>query len=157
MEWTEFEEKDFALLYDFMRPLWHDTYGEILPTAQIDFLIDKYFSPQNITAFRNKGYRYFKLSNENGLCGVLTFVERESDVFMDKLYLAPTERGKGYATAAFALMTSVRPTVTLNVNQANKRALRCYQKNGFQIIAEEKIPLGGGMVNIDYIMQKNLG
>ena len=158
MDWTKFEKQDFAKLYDFMRPLWHDTYKEILSTEHIDFLIDKYFSPLHITAFRKQGYRYYKLENENGLCGVLVFVLRETGVFMDKLYLAPTARGKGYATAAFALMSSVHPTVTLNVNQANARALRCYQKNGFQIIAEEKITFGDNMVNVDYIMQKkNLG
>ena len=43
--------------------------------------------------------------------------------------------------------------ITLNVNQGNARALACYKKHGFIIESEERIELGGGMVNIDYNMR----
>ena len=40
----DFLEQDFDNLYDFMRPLWLETYGNILPVTQIEFLLDKYFA-----------------------------------------------------------------------------------------------------------------
>ena len=156
MEIQAFNAQDFSVLYDFMRPLWLETYAEILPAEQIDFLLDKYFSENGLTEFQEKGYEYFKLTEKGKTVGVLVFIQRENDVFMDKLYLLPCARGKNYPAQAFAFMAKRNPTVTLNVNQANARAFRCYQKNGFTVIAAKEISHGNGMVNRDFVMQKTV-
>lgn len=156
MEILAFEEQDYTSLYAFMQPLWVETYGDILPARQIDFLLEKYFAPEAINAFRRQGYEYFKLCEGQEIIGALVFLEREKHVYMDKLYLLPTARGKGYPALAFAFMQTRDKAIRLNVNRANERAVKCYQKNGFEIIAREKIELGDGMVNYDYLMQKGL-
>jgi ribosomal protein S18 acetylase RimI-like enzyme len=46
-------------------------------------------------------------------------------------------------------------TLSLNVNRFNK-AFVFYQKMGFEIIAEEDIPIGQGYLMEDYIMEKQL-
>ena len=56
MRLNEFTQEDFDGLYAFMRPLWLDTYADVLPIPQIEVLLDKYFSPEAITAFRAQGY-----------------------------------------------------------------------------------------------------
>ena len=145
-----FTEKDYSSLYDFMKPLWLETYGEILPQKQILLLLDKYFSPNAITQFREKGYEYKRLGDG----GVLIFVERENEVFMDKLYLQPHLRGKGYATLAFSEMEKRGKDIVLAVNRKNLRALSAYKKNGFVIEKEGEVDLGNGMINYDYIMRK---
>ena len=61
MKLISFEEKDFLTLYDYMYPLWHDTYGGIIPQAQIDLLLDKYFSGSDIQI-----YLYIEGSTDNG-------------------------------------------------------------------------------------------
>ena len=43
--------------------------------------------------------------------------------------------------------------ITLNVNQSNERACRCYLKNGFVIDEEQIIELEDGMINKDYRMR----
>ena len=43
--------------------------------------------------------------------------------------------------------------LTLNVNRANERAVKCYLKNGFQIERETEILLDNGMINCDYEMR----
>ncbi len=150
MELIDFDEKDYANLYDFMKPLWLDTYKEILPVAQIELLLDKYFSMENIKKFRAEGYEYKWLDRE----GVVIFVERETEVFMDKLYLLPSARGKGYPTFAFEQMALRGKDITLSVNRKNERAFRAYSKNGFVIEEVIDIPLGNGMVNCDYKMRR---
>ena len=86
-----FTEQDYQSIYDFMLPLWKETYGGILPAKQIEFLVDKYFSAEGLTHYRALGYEYFKLGQD----GVLVVCERETDVYIDKLYLLPSSRGKG--------------------------------------------------------------
>lgn len=146
---TDFQEQDYETLYDFMRPLWLDTYGEILPTAQIEFLLDKYFSKAGLQHFRALGYRYRKI----GDVGVLVTVEKNEEIYLDKLYLLPIARGHGYAKSVFDELKKEGKDITLNVNQANERAVKCYLKNGFVIERKTDIPLGNGMVNCDYEMR----
>lgn len=148
MQLTAFTKEDFDGLYAFMHPLWHDTYKDILPKPQIDFLLDKYFSQKALEKYKKEGYRYYKIDD----VGVLVFVERDDHVFMDKLYLLPNARGKGYAAFALNFLTTFGKDVQLNVNQANTRAFRCYQKNGFEILEKQEILLGNGMVNYDFAM-----
>ena len=143
-------ETDFEDLYEFMKPLWLETYSPILPEKQILFLLDKYFSKDGLAYYRGLGYEYYRIED----AGVLVFVERETDVFMDKLYLLPSARGKGYAAFAFEEMSKRGKPVTLSVNQANERAKKCYKKNGFQQIDAVAVDLGNGMTNYDYIMRK---
>ncbi|MBQ7769740.1 MAG: GNAT family N-acetyltransferase [Clostridia bacterium] len=145
-----FTEQDFDGLYEFMRPIWHETYGDILPAKQIDFLLDKYFSPKGLNAYRMQGYEYFRIDD----IGVLVIQERENEVYLDKLYLLPTARGKGYPEKVFSELLKRGKDVVLNVNQGNERAVKCYRKNGFIVEKVIDIDLGNGMINQDYILRK---
>ena len=149
MKLIPFQDNDFLSLYDFMKPIWLDTYS-FLPTEQVLLLLDKYFSPENLQAFQEKGYRYYKIDD----VGVLVYVEKERETYLDKLYLLPTARGKGYATFVFEELLKLKKDVTLNVNQSNQRAVACYQKHGFVVDQVIDIDLGNGMVNQDFIMRK---
>ena len=150
----EFSERDFAWLHDYMQPLWHETYGEILPQSQIDFLVEKFFSDEGLRHYRAEGYQYRKILNTGTLCGVFVYVDRENERYMDKLYLLPTARGKNLPALVFSYLASRGTDVTLSVNQRNARALKCYLKNGFEIEREAEIALGNAMINRDYILRK---
>ena len=133
-----------------MQPIWLETYESVLPKEQIEFLLEKYFSKSALQAFVKNGYRYFKIDE----VGVLVYVEREKEVYLDKLYLLPSARGKGYAEFVFAQLLNLEKDILLNVNRANARAVGCYLKNGFEIEKKEEILLGNGMINYDYVMRK---
>ena len=149
MLFTDFTEKDYLNLYDFMRPIWLETYGSFLPVEQIEFLLQKYFSTDGLAYFRAQGYRYQKIAN----IGVLVTVDRGEEIYLDKLYLPPSHRGHGYAESVFEELKKAGKDITLNVNQANERAVKCYLKNGFIIERTTDILLENGMVNRDYEMR----
>lgn len=150
MKLIPFEEDDFERIFSFMQPIWLETYESVLPKEQIEFLLEKYFSKSALQAFVKNGYRYFKIDE----VGVLVYVEREKEVYLDKLYLLPSARGKGYAEFVFAQLLNLEKDILLNVNRANARAVGCYLKNGFEIEKKEEILLGNGMINYDYVMRK---
>lgn len=147
---TEFTEEQFSTLCEYMRPLWIETYGGFLPAEQIDFLLNKYFSEEGLRYYRAQGYQYRTIQGG----GVLVYAERETDVYLDKLYLPPSARGKNIPKAIFDELLTLGKDVVLNVNENNKRAVACYLKNGFSIEERIEIPLGNGMVNCDYVMRK---
>lgn len=152
MQLLPFENEDFSSLYDFMAPIWKETYADILPMEQIEFLLDKYFSKKGIRHFLSLGYIYRKIDD----VGVLVFVERENELYLDKLYLLPSARGKNYPQFVFAELAKYGKDITLNVNQSNERALQCYLKNGFKKEKEMQIPLENGMTNCDYFLRKRV-
>ena len=152
MQLLSFKEDDFSLLYDFMKPIWLETYTDVIPREQILFLLDKYFSEEGIAAYRAKGYCYYKLL-DGALCGVVVICQKDGCTYLDKLYLLPASRGRGYAAFVFGELLKLGRDVLLNVNQGNARAVACYKKNGFVIEREEHIPLDDGMVNVDYVMR----
>ena len=157
MQLTLLTEQEFSLLRDFMSPLWHETYGGFLPAAQIDFLLDKYFSKDGLQFYRGAGYEYRNIIDDNGKrAGVVVYVDRENDTYMDKLYLLPFARGKGIPAFVFDYLCSFGKDVRLSANQKNQRAIKCYTKNGFEIEQKIDIPLGHGMVNCDYILCKKV-
>lgn len=147
---TDFTEKDFLSLYDFMKPIWVETYTGVISNAQIEFLLNKYFKPENIKKFIEMGYTYKSVDK----IGVLIYQEREKEIFIDKLYLPPSARGKGYPEKVFAELLKTGKDLILNVNQGNKRAVSCYLKNGFIIEVTHDVVLENGMINKDYIMRK---
>ncbi len=157
MQLTLLSEQEFSTLRDFMSPLWHETYGWFLPAAHIDFLLDKYFSKDGLQFYRGAGYEYRNiLDNDGNRAGVVVYVHRQHDTYMDKLYLLPFARGKGIPTFVFDYLGAFGKDVRLSANQNNQRALKCYQKNGFEIEQTIDVQLGHGMVNHDYILCKRV-
>ena len=140
------------MIHGFMYPIWHETYDNVIGAEQTDFLVERYFSDDALKDFRNKGYQYFKVDDEKTV-GITVIAEKDGDTYLDKLYLLPESRGKGYAAFVFSELLKLGKDVTLNVNQGNVRAVACYRKSGFVIDEEEIIDLGGGMINKDYKMR----
>ena len=42
IEFKKTNQDDYKNIYDFMKPIWHNTYS-FLNTGQVDYLLDKYF------------------------------------------------------------------------------------------------------------------
>lgn len=147
------QEAEYAFLSAFMRPLWQDTYESILPQRQIDYLFRYYFSEESIAAFREKGYEYYFLEEDERCLGLVVVLETEKELYLDKLYLDFGARGRNCPSFVFRELLKRGKDITLNVNRGNSRACRAYQKNGFRIDEEQKIVLPDGMVNYDYKMR----
>lgn len=150
MRLTDFTEDDFLGLYNFMKPIWIETYGHILSPKHLTYLLEKYFSVDGVKLYRNKGYQYKKIDD----VGVLVYVDKGDYTYMDKLYLSPNGRKKGYPKLVFDYLLSLGKDVVLNANQKNERAVKCYLKNGFVVEKEELVDLGNGLFNPDYVMRK---
>lgn len=150
---TPLSKEEFGGLYEFMRPLWYETYSSFLPACQIDLLLNKYFSPTNLQKFLNEGYEYYSVNGE----GVLVVQPRKVGLYVDKLYILPKARGKNYPKFVFEFLITRGQDLYLNVNVNNARAVNCYLKNGFEIEKREDIDLGNGLVNCDFVMRKKVG
>ena len=156
--------KDIKVIREIAFKTWPVTYGEILSKAQIDYMLDLFYSEETLTdKLPNIGHDFLVLK-ENEICHGFASYEHHylnsNCTRLHKLYFLPEHQGKGMGKLMLDKIVALAKEnrsdkLSLNVNRFNK-AFVFYQKMGFEIIAEEDIPIGQGYLMEDYIMEKQL-
>ena len=142
--------------------IWREHYAGILPSDQIDYMIEKF---QSFTAIKDsvssRGYEYFFISDENGEAVGYFGVTCESDaLFVSKLYLGASVRGKGLGRTCLDKCAEIArgnglQKLRLTVNR-NNPSFGFYKKVGFTVVREEDADIGNGYYMNDYIMELQL-
>lgn len=142
-------------LYAYAAPIWEECYSGVLTDEHIRFLTDKYFRYENLIKFSENGMIYEYIYHDGELAGFLAYEEKESFIYLDKLYLHKSFRGLHISSHTFDyLINRYKKPIRLNVNQGNKCGMRAYTGNDFKIIETTEIKLPGGFINNDYVMEK---
>ena len=149
---VELTKKDYPDLYDFMHDVWVDTYSHIIPLSHIELLLHKYFDADNIPGFLSKGYKYYYIFDKEN-AGLLVYADKIDEIYLDKLYVLPEHRGKGYAAFALTELKKLGKDITLNVNRNNERAVTVYKRLGFEIEKVVDIIVSDENINEDYVMR----
>lgn len=143
---------DYFLINQLANSIWRECYKEILSIDQIDYMLSKFFSLENIKEEINKGMKYYLIDD----IGFLAHKEIDNRLFLSKLYLNKESRRKGMAKEIINMLSKGNKSIYLTVNKYNKTAITAYKKLGFKIIDSVITPIGEGFVMDDYIMEKEL-
>ena len=156
--------KDIKVIREIAFKTWPVTYGEILSKAQIDYMLDLFYSEETLTdKLANIGHDFLVLK-ENEICHGFASCEHHylnsNCTRLHKLYFLPEYQGKGMGKLMLDKIVALAKenrsdTLSLNVNRFNK-AFAFYQNLGFQIVAEEDISIGHGYLMEDYKMELNM-
>ncbi len=143
---------------------WPIAYGEILSKAQLDYMLDTFYSEATLEDnFTNKGHHFLLIKEDSVCLGFASYEHHYLDknsTRLHKIYLLPETQGKGAGKLLLDAVENLAKAnhsdfVSLNVNRFNK-ACAFYQKMGFEIVAEENIEIGLGYLMEDYRMEKNI-
>ena len=157
IEFIKMNDSDLKSLKEFAAPIWLECYEGIVEREQIEILIEKYFEYENILKFKSEGMVYEYIICNDEKAGFIAYRNCSEYVYLDKLYLLRGQRGKHISKSVFEhLIKSFNLPIRLNVNQGNERAVAAYKANGFKVIKTDEIPLKGGYVNVDYVMEKSI-
>lgn len=141
--------------------VWHEFFPDIISVEQIDYMVERFQSERALTRqITVDGYEYFLLEL-NGIAIGYIGVHIENDtkkLFLSKLYLLKSYRGKGYATQAFEFLEGVAmafhlKAIYLTVNRGNQHSIDVYKNWGFVTVKEQAADIGSGFVMDDYIME----
>jgi GNAT superfamily N-acetyltransferase len=140
--------------------IWPDTFRDILKPEQLHFMLEWMYNPQKLTSQLESGHQFFLLENEIGnigFLGIQAFHPSSDQLKVHKLYILPSQQGKGYGKLMIEHALSVAEsngisTLTLNVNRFNK-AVQFYESVGFYIAKVEDIDIGHGYLMEDYVME----
>lgn len=148
------QESELMSLYGFAAPIWKECYAAILPQAQIELLLHKYFSPSALLRAVAEGTRYEMILQDGQQAGFIAYRLLDGCIYLDKLYLKPEYRGKHILTKALRYLDAFALPIKLNVNENNTAAQRAYSANGFQFLYKETILLPNGYQNRDLVLQR---
>lgn len=152
----------WATIASLAHEIWTEHYTPIIGPEQVTYMLANFQSEPAIAAqVQEQNYHYYLLQPESQPIGYLSIQLRPPAVFLSKLYLLASERGKGYAKSALKFIESFAAehdckTITLTVNKYNTHTLKAYQKMGFAIQKAIVQDIGNGYIMDDYVMEKNL-
>jgi diamine N-acetyltransferase len=141
--------------------IWNQHFIPIIGKAQVDYMLEKFQSKAAITEQIENGYRYFLFGNRDQNIGYMAALPQAERLFLSKLYLVASERGKGYGREAIAFLEKLAVEkgagcISLTVNRHNADTIRAYERMGFQSIGTVVQDIGGGFVMDDYRMEKQV-
>lgn len=150
---------DFQLIEALGKIIWTEHYTPIIGPGQVAYMLDKFQSESAIEKQIEEGVEYYIIHHENTTVGYLSFYKKEDSLFLSKLYVLSTERGKGIGKSAMEYLELKRKdnmckSISLTVNKYNTNSIKAYEKMGFKKIKAIVMDIGNGFVMDDYVMKK---
>lgn len=140
--------------------IWPETYGEIVPGEQLQYMLNLIYSPSSLRRqMLEEKHQFLLVEEAEEEIGFAAWsATEEPGVYkLHKLYVLPGRQGKGLGRSMLEFIyQSIRPegarALRLNVNRYNK-ARQFYERMGFAVIGEEDVPIGNGYFMNDYVME----
>jgi GNAT superfamily N-acetyltransferase len=142
---------------------WWPTYGDILSTEQITYMLGAIYVSDTIAVQIESGEQQYLILEEDGEpVGFAAYSPRSEDAGvykLHKLYCLAAVQGKGYGKQLMnavveAAQKAGAAALELNVNRHNK-AMEFYKKAGFTVAYDEDVSIGPYFMN-DHVMRKEL-
>lgn len=143
------------------RRIWLEHYTPIIGQAQVEYMLDKYQSAEQILKdIETNEFRYFIAYDgeiQVAYCAVKPDY-KSGGLFLSKLYVDQRMRGLGISKMMLDRAKSVAKHnnldhIWLTVNKRNSKSVEIYKKLGFIIVEELVTDIGNHFVMDDYRMQ----
>ena len=152
-------KNQLPIVKDLAYAIWPSAYREILSAEQLNYMLDNFYSIENLENQMDNGQVFKLLFEDSNVVGFVAYELNcnETGVLkIHKIYLLPETQGKGFGKFMIDEVIKIAKSnqqkgVFLNVNKYNK-AQFFYQKLGFTITKEEVIDIGNDYVMDDYVM-----
>lgn len=145
-------------VYAVAEAIWEQHYTPIIGEEQVEYMVEKFLSPDAIVEQINSGYEYFLFSYDYTFAGFAAIEERGEELFLSKLYVDEEFRGKGigkYMFQKFVEIAKMRnlKKIWLTCNRNNVNSLAFYEHLGLKKVREEVTDIGNGFVMDDFILE----
>jgi ribosomal protein S18 acetylase RimI-like enzyme len=155
--------EEIGVIVRLANEIWPATYKDILPSDQISYMMELFYSPDSLrTQIKEKQHQFIIASMGEEPVAFASYAATEDAVIykLHKIYVHPAVQGKGVGKFMIryiiqALHAHKAIALELNVNR-NNPAKNFYEKLGFNVIREEDIDIGKGYYMNDFVMQKSI-
>ncbi len=150
---------DFKAIADLAHIIWTDHYTPIIGEEQVSYMLNKFQSARAIELQVQAGMCYYIMKYDKKASGYLSFIKKKDALFLSKLYVLHSARGKGVGKAAMTFVQQKAielqcKRITLTVNKYNTNSISAYKKMGFVQVKAVVQDIGNGFVMDDYVLEK---
>ena len=153
--------KEFDIIRSISQSVMHDAYDEKTPNGQIDYMIDRFLSDENILeniAKKEYVYRIIYYNSEvAGYCAYCPAQNYSADcpegTFLSKLYILEFARGKRITSK---LLSTLRRPVYMTVKRDDAQTVNISKHCGFRIVQTLSTDIGAGYSTDDFLMKLDL-
>ena len=151
-------EEQIKTLSNLACEIWNQHFVPIIGKAQVDYMLNKFLSPEALKKQLADGYEYYLISCDDSFVGFTGIHDENGSLFLSKLYVHVNSRGKGIASWVFQKLVEICNTrnldkIWLTCNRHNSNTLAIYDHLGFEIVRKEAADIGNGFVMDDYILE----
>lgn len=161
IRFTKVENVDqIAFIESLAREIWQEHYTSILKPGQAEYMIDKFQSAKAIMDQISEGYLYYLIVNsESEHVGYLSAQVQGEKLFLSKVYLKASARGKGLGRKSVNFIEEIAREnecvmIWLTVWKGNVGSIKAYEGCGFKIVGDYFLDIGGGFFMDDHRMEK---
>ncbi len=136
---------ELDLVVDLSQRIWPIAYAGILAPGQIDNLLTRIYSPDNLAQEIADGHRFWLAERKAAPLGYASGYREGGTIWLKKLYVLPQCQGQGIGRALMdRVIAAFLPAdnVRLFVNNGNLAAQRFYEGCGFVRAAEVPVRMG---------------
>ena len=154
---------DIVQTAELAREIWTDHFTPIIGSAQVEYMLEKFQSPDAMTRQISSGYEYFLAVVDDKNVGYMAVVADadESSLMISKIYVKKDVRGSGVGCRFLQHAESICQEhgfkiIWLTVNKYNADSIAWYERMGF-VNAETMVQdIGNGFIMDDFKMLKKL-
>ncbi|MCW3109879.1 MAG: GCN5-related N-acetyltransferase [Segetibacter sp.] len=152
---------DIPFIRQIADKTWPTAYEALLGKEQVAYMLEMLYSHSALEDQMKKQHYFFLALKDYEPVGFASFSHIGSDIYkLHKLYVLPSQQKTGLGKTLLETVETISKSMgakklQLNVNRKNI-ARNFYERNGFTVIKEEDIDIGGGYFMNDYIMEKDL-
>jgi ribosomal protein S18 acetylase RimI-like enzyme len=150
---------EIALVAELADTIWREHYTPIIGGDQVNYMLDKFQSAEAIQNQIDEGASYSLLLYQGKPEGYLSYYLKEDELFLSKIYVKKTMRGKGLGGKMMDFIQDEAAKnglkqISLTVNKNNAKTIAAYLKLGFRKIKPLVMDIGNGFVMDDFLMEK---
>lgn len=153
---TPANPSDIPKIYNLALKIWNHHYVPIVGQEQVDYMLAKIYSTEDLThQMSEKKHQFYLIEINKEVMGFLS-VSGGEDMFIHKFYIDQDVQGKGHGEATFRGLLGLYPSVksfTLTVNRSNYKSINFYFKLGFKIDHVADFDIGQGYFMNDFVMK----
>jgi GNAT superfamily N-acetyltransferase len=156
-------ERDFDEARALAHRIWHEHYSGIVTPEQIDYMLAKRFTKENLMGYLNSPEKRWYLVREAGdLVGYFSFAEVEPNVVkLEQIYVLSERRKLGIGTRIIEWVAAEARRrganrLELTVNKRNASSIRFYERRGFEKMEAAVFEIGNGYVMDDFVLERKL-
>ncbi|MBR2533603.1 MAG: GNAT family N-acetyltransferase [Erysipelotrichaceae bacterium] len=149
------------MLSGFAKEVFVDYYKDLIGIEQSVYMTGLFLSEKAIGDLMDQGAVFVLAIEDDRPAGFCEYISEGSRLFLSKLYVEKTRRGKGIGKLLFLncleyAKKNGHESIYLTVNKYNTPSYEVYLHLGFKVIDAVVNDIGNGYVMDDYIMEYTL-